>query len=311
MAPHTKQIVFLVGATGRTGSSILQALLKQPEIFEVKALVRPTSMDKPTVQELRTSGVEVIPGDMVTDAEEALAGHLKNVDTLIITSIPFEEGQQNKLLIAAKNAGVKRVIPSEFGPSAPPGAMKYHDSKLKTRQFITENKIPYTFIQVGWWSLLLFPYPHSAPLDQLGAVGGKSFYGTGKVKTAYTALDRIGEFVTRIISDPRTLNRVVQTWDGETTLEESWAIASKVAGESFDDYPRISAEDIESKLKDTHDIITRVTLEYHRSLFIRGDNTVEKAVALGALDARALYPDYVPLTLEEAARQFYSSFRVD
>ena len=46
--------------------------------------------------------------------------------------------------------------------------------------------------------------------------------------------------------------------------------------------------------------------EYSRSIFFRGENTVENAVAAGALDARVLYPDYEPLPLEEWARGFYS-----
>ena len=41
-----------------------------------------------------------------------------------------------------------------------------------------------------------------------------------------------------------------------------------------------------------------------KSLYIRGDNTVEKAVAAGALDARQLYPDYEPTSLEQIIREF-------
>ena len=43
-----------------------------------------------------------------------------------------------------------------------------------------------------------------------------------------------------------------------------------------------------------------------RSMFVREENTVEKAVAAGVLDARILYPDYVPLSLEDFAKKFYS-----
>jgi len=42
-------------------------------------------------------------------------------------------------------------------------------------------------------------------------------------------------------------------------------------------------------------------------LYIRGDNTVANAVAAGALDARKLYPDYVPAVLEEEAVEFYKN----
>ena len=37
-----------------------------------------------------------------------------------------------------------------------------------------------------------------------------------------------------------------------------------------------------------------------------GENTLENARKLGYLDARELYPDIEPFSLEEAAKEFYS-----
>ncbi len=48
--------------------------------------------------------------------------------------------------------------------------------------------------------------------------------------------------------------------------------------------------------------------EYMYSMFIRGDNTVEKAKKLefgNALDARELYPHVKVMSLEEYAKQLY------
>ncbi|KAL0573066.1 hypothetical protein V5O48_008892 [Marasmius crinis-equi] len=301
MSSRSKQTILLVGATGKTGSSIVRALAKQSEKFYVKALVRAASLEKPIVQELKSLGVGFISGDIVEDSQATLENHLKDVDTVIITTVPFQPNQQDKLILAAKNANVKRVVPSDFGPSAPPGAMKYQDSKVVTQEFIKQHNIPYTFIQVGTWANLMFPAPHSAK-DSPQIV----FYGSGDVKTAYTGLERVGEFVARIISDERTLNKTVQTYDGEATLSEVWAIASKVSGENFDDYTRLSAQEVKAKIGESP--LSTTIYEYVRTLFISGDNTVENAVALGALDSRVLYPDYVPLRLEDCAREFYSRF---
>ncbi|KAK1223296.1 hypothetical protein PQX77_013834 [Marasmius sp. AFHP31] len=308
MSPGSRQTVFLAGAGGRTGTSIAKALAKRPDQFLVKAIVREASFQKPVVEELKNLGVEIVKGDIVEDSPEALEAHLKDVDTVIITTIPFQPNQQNKFLLAAKGAHVKRVIPSDFGPYAPPGSMQYQDSKLATHEFIKQHNIPYTFVQVGWWASLLFPASHKSTTSLLK----REFYGSGDVKTAYTDTSRIGEFVARIIDDPRTLNQTVQTWDGEATLSEAWEIASKVSGENFDDYPKacfsfikhqLSAEEIESRIG--ADQLSTVIYEYARSLWYRGDNTVENAVKAGALDARALYPDYVPASLEEYAVEFY------
>lgn len=49
--------------------------------------------------------------------------------------------------------------------------------------------------------------------------------------------------------------------------------------------------------------------EYSYSLYVCGDNTLEKAKIAGALDARELYPDFKPVTLEECARKFYNATR--
>ncbi|KAK1224481.1 hypothetical protein PQX77_012594 [Marasmius sp. AFHP31] len=305
MSSNTRQIIFLVGATGNTGASIARVLTKQPEKFKVKALIRSSSIDKPIIQELKSLGVEIVPGDIVGDSQETLAKHLEGVDTLIITIVPIPYGQQDNLLLAAKAAGIKRVVPSDFGPYAPPGSMQYQDSKVLTQKFMIENNIPYTFIQVGVWADVILPFPHSFQAEPTAAVFQKQFHGSGTVKSAYTPLERVGEFVARIISDERTLNRTVQAWDGETTLNEVFAVASKVTGENFDDYHRLSLEEVQSQIG--KDLITTVMYEYSQSLWFRGDNTVENAVAAGALDARVLYPDYVPLPLEEFAKKFYNN----
>ena len=87
---------------------------------------------------------------------------------------------------------------------------------------------------------MVFPLPHAVEGDSFLKFFQKQFHGSGKLKTTWTSLERVGEFVARIISDPRTLNRTVQIWDGEATLDEIYALASKLTGENFDDYHRVS-----------------------------------------------------------------------
>ncbi|GJJ09951.1 hypothetical protein Clacol_004175 [Clathrus columnatus] len=54
-----------------------------------------------------------------------------------------------------------------------------------------------------------------------------------------------------------------------------------------------------------YDSTTRIFYDYGYSMYVLGENTVENAKQLGALDARELYPDFKPSTLEEFAVQFY------
>jgi hypothetical protein len=51
---------------------------------------------------------------------------------------------------------------------------------------------------------------------------------------------------------------------------------------------------------------TPVLMYQHQyMLFIRGDNTRANAVAAGALDARELYPDFVPVPFGEYAKAWF------
>ena len=60
-----------------------------------------------------------------------------------------------------------------------------------------------------------------------------------------------------------------------------------------------------SSFKGRESELQSIVNEYMLSVFDRGDNSVESAVALGALDARKLYPDYEARSLEDAANEFY------
>ncbi|KAL0062235.1 hypothetical protein AAF712_010917 [Marasmius tenuissimus] len=270
---------------------------------EVKAIVRPSSVEKLIIKELASLGVKIVTGDISSDSQATLEAYLTNVDTVLITTIPIPEGQQDTLLRAAKAAGVKRVVPSDFAGYAPPGSMQYQDMKVRTQKFIINNNIPYTFIYVEVWPDGILPLPHSVDGGPAWNFFQKQFHGSGKVKAAWTALERVGDFVARIISDPRTLNQTVLTWDGEVTYDEMYSVASKLTGENFDDYHRISLEEVEAQCG--KDFYTSAGPEYSRCYWFRGESTVASTVAAGALDARVLYPDYKPLSLEEFVRGFY------
>jgi hypothetical protein len=49
--------------------------------------------------------------------------------------------------------------------------------------------------------------------------------------------------------------------------------------------------------------LTLISLEYAYSKFVRGDNSPQYADYLGYLDARDLYPDFVPKSFEAFAKE--------
>lgn len=180
---------------------------------------------------------------------------------------------------------------------------------------------------------MILPYP---PGDQ-GPIADLShtFVGAGDVKTAVTCRVDIGRFVARTLADPRTLNSYVFCHAEEVTQTEIYRIAESVSETNFDsaknhvrnklsfktfifilNYEQLPVNVIVeaiSQAKEQAKInpsatqlnLNLIMQEYLNSLFVHGDNTLETAKKLGALDARTLYPDFKPTTLKEYAVEFY------
>ncbi|KAH8832156.1 NAD(P)-binding protein [Flagelloscypha sp. PMI_526] len=297
----TRETVLVVGATGYTGREIAKALAYSQR-FDVRALVRPSSLHKSLVEDLRNLGLVIVPGDIAKDSPSLLLKHLEGIDFLISTVVPLVD--QRPLLLAAKEAGVKRVVPSDFGPHIPKGVFWAQDLKLSVRDFILENSIPHTFIEVAIWVNTIFPLPHAFPGHPLPE-SGKEFKGTGKEPVAWIDYNNLGKLFPLILGDPRTFNQAVYVYDGETTLDEAWSLGAKLAGEDFSDYLKVNAEQVEQKAK--LGFLQGVIYGYAKALYIRGDSAVTKAVDDGVLDSHALYPQHESLTLEEAGKKFYSA----
>ncbi|KAF7416103.1 hypothetical protein PC9H_002363 [Pleurotus ostreatus] len=300
----SKTHVFIVGASGYTGGAIAKALLEAGNF---------SSINKPGIKKLTDAGAEVVIGD-ISESPEKLESYLKGVDVLISTVLVTVD--QKPLILAAKNAGVGRVVPSDFGPTAPKGVMAMHDLKLGIRDYIKELGLPHTFVEVGWWLSGMFPPRHSVRNTLMTQ---KAYVGDRSQKLIYSTLPTIGKMVARIIVDPRTLNHIVVAYDGEISINETWKIAAKVTGEDFSDYPKasnapgfyfaqaVSDEEIEKGRQQTDNWVKKAVADYYRSLFIRGDNTLAKAEALGRLDSRKLYDDVPYPDVEEEAKNHYAS----
>ncbi|KAL1727084.1 hypothetical protein EV714DRAFT_286742 [Schizophyllum commune] len=311
MSDANKPLVVVAGATGATGTSVINGLLRSGN-YRVAAIVR--SADKPAVVDFKNRGVEIlICPDLAKATHAELVELLKGADFVVSTVHAVILSAQRALFAAAKEAGVKRVVPDDFSSHAPPGAMLLNDIKLGIRDYIRELGIGYTFIEVGLWYESLLPYPPSYggnPLADMSML----FRGSGDVPTACTALASIGDFVARILLDPRTLNQTVFVWEDERTEADFFRIAEERCGDPAAFRARIvrvpadalAAQVEEAKAKGDAGIAMRFFLEYGYSTFVRGDNTRERAVKDGALDARVLYPEMYPRKgVEEFAETFY------
>ncbi|MCH7232235.1 NmrA family NAD(P)-binding protein [Glycomyces sp. L485] len=113
-----QKIIALAGGTGRLGSLIAEAVLAQPDT-QLRLLVRPASRSK--IAHLEAKGAQVVEGELGANAAESAAGALAAFTAGATTVVSAVQGGpdviidgQTALLRAARDAGVRRFIPSDY-----------------------------------------------------------------------------------------------------------------------------------------------------------------------------------------------------
>ncbi|KAI9929744.1 hypothetical protein ASPWEDRAFT_41037 [Aspergillus wentii DTO 134E9] len=304
----TRQRVLLLGATGETGGSILEGLLAADQ-YDVEILVRPSSASKQSVKDLVDRGVQLRVFDLCAPQSE-ITSALSGIDILISAIGPRDLLQQEALVRAAKEAGVKRFIPCAFITIAPPtGAMLLRDEKEEIYNEIKRVELPYTVIDVGFWHQISFPSVPSGRVDYANFGPDATIHGDGDAPNILTDLRDIGRFVARIIADDRTLNQFVYTCGDVLTENEIFGIVEELSGEKIERTFETSQQ-IEQKVEDAvsdlaqnpDDLTKRMAVwiaQYNHSKYVRKDNRPDYAKYLGYLDARELYPDLVPVSFRD------------
>ncbi|KAH7029738.1 uncharacterized protein B0I36DRAFT_364224 [Microdochium trichocladiopsis] len=329
--------VTILGATGKTGQSIVDALLESGIDFEITALTRPSSIDKPEAEALRNRGVKTVAvdlaslpasptlyGDKPAAADPELVRILTGIDVVISTTFFMNLSEQIPLVDAAKAAGVGRFIPCNFQTVAPRGVMALSDAKYAILDHIQRVRQPYTTIDVGWWYQLSLP---RVPSRRLNGNSERELTGTGTsnassllylpageviagggAPSAMTDLRDVGRFVALIITDERTINKTVFAWGEVATQTEVGEMVERLAGEA-PMWTELSANTLDARIaqlpaEQQHVVSVSLTLlDYQRSWGARGDNTPENAKYLGFLSARELYPEFKPVSLERFVRE--------
>ncbi|KAI0740726.1 NAD-P-binding protein [Earliella scabrosa] len=309
-----KPLVLVLGATGRTGQSIVNGLLKSGE-FRVAAMIRAASLSKPATEQLRAAGIEIREGDVVDDYEK-LKQVVEGVDVLISAVNASAVPLQREIFRAAKEMGVKRVVPCDFGTPGSKGVRSYHDIKLDIREYVKGLGVGYTIIDVGWWMQICLPLPLRSHAPTPYKQYSWNIVGTGENPMLLTHLNDIGVWVARIIADPRTLNQAVIVWGDEVTANAAHDIGERISGEgealkakrtysSAAEVERLLEEGRKEYAEDPNNVFKLYSNEYEYSISILGENTLENAKKLGYLDARELYPDLPAQSVEEYAKEFY------
>ncbi|MEM7367831.1 MAG: NmrA/HSCARG family protein [Bacteroidota bacterium] len=143
---QTNRQVFVFGATGQQGSSLIEALL--PDGHHITGLSR--NPDSPKAQALRSQGIQMKKGDFTDEA--ALTELMQGMDTVFFMTTPFEKGTEHEtqqgitVANAAKQAGVGHLIYSSVGGANLGTGIPHFDSKYLVEQHIQSLGIPYTII---------------------------------------------------------------------------------------------------------------------------------------------------------------------
>ncbi|KAM0420646.1 hypothetical protein ACHAPT_011562 [Fusarium lateritium] len=300
--------ITVVGATGETGRSIIDGLLGSSTKFQVTAIVRPSSINKPEVEKLKSRGVSIVALELVSSHEE-LVKALTGQEVVISALEPFSVEPQLALASAAKDAGVKRYVPSAFGPSCPPtGVMIIRETKERVINHFKKIYLPYTIIDVGLWYQGTLPRLPSGKIDYAITFPSTQIAEDGHGASSITDLRDIGKYVARIITDERTLNQSVFAYNELWTQNQIYSHLEKVSGEKL---PRnsVSRKELEATIAAAQKKYDEGTKSWKESLglavpqylyneWLNGDNLPEKAKYLGYLDAKDLYPDFEYIKFE-------------
>ncbi|KFZ02792.1 hypothetical protein V502_11508 [Pseudogymnoascus sp. VKM F-4520 (FW-2644)] len=318
--------VAMVGASGETGLSIVNALLESSTTkFDITALTRPASLNKSANTFLKNRGINIVPVDLAGPQEE-LVKLLSGVDIVISTIFAANLADEIPLADAAKLAGVKRFVPCAFATVAPPkGIMDLREKKEETLNHIQKICLPYTYIDVGWWYQITVPQIPSGRLDYavLPTVLNQKIGLDGNVPNALTDLRDIGRYVARIITDVRTLNKKVFAYNEVFTQNQVYNLVEKLSGENLE-RKYVSEKEVNTHIEKAHAalsgnpadmsaIYALYGYQYLLSCGIRGDNAPKNAEYLGYLNVKDLYPniefikleDYIKDALEGKAKPVY------
>jgi putative NADH-flavin reductase len=234
--------VALVGATGNLGAVILEELLKSG-LFEVTVLTRSISTHTfpPNVK------VAKIDFSHLDSLTTALIGQ----DALVSTLASLAVASQRLLIDAAVAAGVKRILPSEFGnnlKNAKVRDLPVYAQKIKIEEYLDqlarEGKVSYTLVFSGPfldWGLkngmyLDFPSRKIRRFD-----GGDTLFSTSRLTT-------VGKAVRRILTHPReTADRAVYVKDIDVSQNQLLKLAQALTpGEEWE-IEDVKSEDVEKK----------------------------------------------------------------
>ena len=223
--------ILVTGATGHLGKAVTSFLLQKTEAENIRLLVR----DAAKAEDFRSKGVEIALGDY--NDHGSLVQAFKDIDKLYLvsgTDIENRSAQQENVINAAKEAGVKHVIYTSVqhkNESAESPMAFIVNSHVHTEKVLKASGLTYTMLQHNLYADIIPMFAGEKLLENktiyLPAGDGKTAFATREDMAeagAVVLLDKTGQFD----------NKTIQIGGSEAV---SWgqiaAIISKITGETI------------------------------------------------------------------------------
>eukprot|EP00276_Gloeochaete_wittrockiana_P004876 CAMPEP_0184645436 /NCGR_PEP_ID=MMETSP0308-20130426/1905_1 /TAXON_ID=38269 /ORGANISM="Gloeochaete witrockiana, Strain SAG 46.84" /LENGTH=317 /DNA_ID=CAMNT_0027074419 /DNA_START=94 /DNA_END=1047 /DNA_ORIENTATION=+ len=222
------KIVAIAGATGGVGEKIATAILKS-KLFEVKILVRAASVTgekKKQVDDLVKLGAKLVT--FATESLEEAVKCLTGVEVVVSALSGTGLGYQPTLIQAAKTAGVKLFIPSDYGIDiySPDTMAKikgtmvegFFAPKLAAIETLKKVGLDYTIVLNGFFTdTTFFDW---IGFDALGS-GKVLIAGDGKSKISFTSRDDVAKYIVEILKNAdKYKNKIVKVSGDHKSYDE-------------------------------------------------------------------------------------------
>ncbi|KAJ3085240.1 hypothetical protein HK102_000190 [Quaeritorhiza haematococci] len=222
--------VAVFGAFGTVGPHIVRALLDSNQFATVKLISRKGGKRIDSLaDEFTKKGAQFVELNNAEDHNE-LVQAFKGIQVVIMAIGGFNMLEvQTRYINAAKEAGVKRIYPTEFGiESAKHTGHPVMKMKADTFEVLKKSGLEYTIVSTGLFTEF---FPWLISLDKSAKTA--LIQGTGDESISTTPLAVIGQVVAQSINKPESKNSTVFTPVGSITIKEAIALAEEVVGDKI------------------------------------------------------------------------------
>ncbi|KAG2441235.1 hypothetical protein HYH02_010078 [Chlamydomonas schloesseri] len=238
-----KHTAAVIGGSGLLGKHIVSGLLENGS-YDVTVISRKGS-DESKLAPLVAKGAKVAHVDFAE--QDSLVSALKGQEIVISTVGAAALAEQPKLIEAAKAAGVRRFVPSEFGlDSCAPGIREYFPAlgyKYAAQDALKASGLEYTFIITGFFLETQF-----TSVFYWDVPGGKvTVKGDTTQPFTVTSLVDVGRWTAEALLDPASKNATVYLVGENITYDEAVKTVEKATGKRLE-VTRASKEELEAAI---------------------------------------------------------------